>query len=534
MTEKKLNFEYQHPDYVRMELCWRKALDFLRGGEAVLNPDHITGRYYHAISGGQAEGNDSDDADPVKWASSDCKSYLFRHETETDGEFYNRQIRAIHWPLFSPILNIFAAGILRTPPKREGATAEPWLSFHADADRTGVPFPTMIRDALILGLGYGRMHAITDMPSMEGAPPSSLAEQQARGVRPYCYLVHPLDMVDWLLDENDNFVWVVIREPQPENRLPGQERGELGYQYRVWERDGWSLYRQDDKEKGWMKVEERGHPVGEVPISTLYTTRFRVMGCETPLASLLSMDCRLLNKLSEGDTLERFCGFPILGVPAEPDMKTRTMDLGPARAFTYPAGAGAPTWLSPDPAHAQNSWQRNKESLTIARLVGGVSRGRAEDSLEARSAAAIGAESEEKRNQMTAWSEAVEGFDAQIHSHVAKWMKLDESQVPVPSYARNFDLRAMAQQINDVLQLGAIPVVPGPVLAELIKPVVEQIMRENGLAAETIEEAREAIDSKALEVERGQKAAANDLGDSASGGGVQSEKDERRPSAKVF
>jgi hypothetical protein len=69
----------------------------------------------------------------------------------------------------------------------------------------------------------------------------------------------------------------------------------------------------------------------------------------------------------------------------------------------------------------------------------------------------------------------------------------------VPSYARNFDLRAMAQQINDVIQVGAIPVIPGAVMAELIKPVIEQIMRENGLEAEIIETAKNAIDAKAKE-----------------------------------
>lgn len=501
MTEQKLKLNNKHPDYARMELCWLKAMDFLRCGEAVLSPNHITGKYWSAISGGQAEGNDSDDTQKVKWAASDCKSYLYRHETETDGEYYNRQIRATHWPLFSPVLNIFAAGILRTPPKRSGADAEPWSSFHRNTDRTGTSFDAFIRQALVLGLASGRIHAITDMPEASGDRLVSLADQQAKKISPYTYLVEPIDLVDWLLDEDGNFIWAVVQEKQSENRAPGQPRGNALLQYRVWTRDGWTLWRADEKDN-WFEVGGKEHKLNEVPISTMYTSRFHTMDCESPLASLLSMDCRLFNKLSEQDTLERFCGFPILGIPSDPDMKPARIDLGPARAVTFPAGTGGPVWISPDPSHAQDSWTRNKDALMISRLVGGVSRGKAEDSMEARSAAAIGAESEEKRTQMTEWSCAVEEFDASIHRHVAKWMGIDPEKVPAPSYERNFDLRATEQQINDVLQIGAVRVVPSAVLAELIKPVIEKIMRENGAPAEAIEDAKAAVDQAAVEANK--------------------------------
>lgn len=523
-----LNFEQTHPLYSEMEKRWLMARDFFLGGKRVLAPNHKTGVYYDATYGGLGENVDVDETAPsVSWRLQDSFSYLWRHQSESSPEYYNRCSRAIHIPIFSPTLNVFAAGILRTPPKRQDGRGDFWETYHANCDMSGTTYEALIREALTQALSVGRIHALTDMNGPLDISLVSAQQQRALDIRAYTYLLHPLDIVDWELDEFGRFLWAVVREDERSMREPGEERPESKFQYRVWRRDRWELWR---KQNGtWMQVSSVPHAVGEVPIATLYTAHQRTMDCESPLSDILDVDVRVYNKLSELDVLERYCGFPLFTVPVEPGTQLGAFDIGPGRAIQYPAGTGSPQYVSPDPGHARDAWVRIMGYFDAARRSAGISRGIAEESKEARSAAAIGAESEEKRNQMAWWASKVEEFDASILRHVAKWHNADAEAIPVASYARNFNLRAIEQQINDLLQLAATQVLSAIAKGELAKPIVETIMREHGASAETIAVVLEDIDRHSQELETKQQTE-----DPSGGGGFRVKKLTGGRAVRVF
>ena len=73
---------------------------------------------------------------------------------------------------------------------------------------------------------------------------ASAAHADAAGKRAYAKLVTPLDLVDWSVDDVGRFLWAVIREDEPDTRMPGEEpEPEVKSQYRVWYRDRWELWR---------------------------------------------------------------------------------------------------------------------------------------------------------------------------------------------------------------------------------------------------------------------------------------------------
>lgn len=495
------NFKNVHQDYAAMAGRWIMAHDFWRGGKWVLEPGHLSSFYYTSRAGvSQTPELDSGIARSslgAEWFRADSSAYLWKHASESTQEYEERCARAVHIPVFSRVIDIYSAGILRAPPKRENAAA--WAGYHADVDLAGTDYDAFISDALNLALAFGRVHAITDVVPLEGDAPITMGDQLRSGIRPYTYLVTPLSLVDWALDDRGRFLWAVIAESSDEQRAPGERQKKSRMRYRVWTRDGWTLWTETEKRREYAPIAQGKHNVGEVPIATLWTSRSKAMACESPFADVLDGDRRLFNKYSELDTLERYCGFPVLAIPEAPDKQTGPLDLGPARAFTYDSGAGgSPSWLSPDPTHARDGWSRLLEQIFAFRFTSGASRSQ-ERSLEERGAAAISAESEDKRNMMSRWASAVEEFDAATHRHGAKWIGADEPKRA--TYTRNFDLRAIASQINDVVQLASAKAVAGPTMAALVKPIVAKILAEHGEDKAQIAAALKAIDGEANKLE---------------------------------
>jgi hypothetical protein len=338
-----------------------------------------------------------------------------------------------------------------------------------------------------LGLSFGRIHCVTDRPSATSA--ISRAEELRQSLRAYSYLVTPLHLVDWSLDEYGRFRWVVISEPGRDMRYPGGEREDVGINYRCWYPDHYELYTAV-KENTYALLGEGPHPCGEVPVSTLWATRDArtvSMDCESPLGDILDIDRDILNKLSELDELERTQSFSILWLPEADGGPSGPIDISPYRAIAGSSDAGSPQYISPDSTLAAGKWQRIQEKLFMARQLAGVGRGQAEFSREERSADAISVESEDKRNQMSWWAAATEEFERALHRHVSAWENVDIP--PTITYPRNFDLKGIRTQIDEIVQLNATSLVSRDTLLAMAKPLVTKILREHGLESNEIKKA---------------------------------------------
>jgi hypothetical protein len=519
MSER--DFSICHPDYERMKRRWQMAWDFYRGGVHVLNPDHEATTVHFARV---IESQDSETAQEApelarlasnyEWVPHHARSFLWKFPSETKNRYEERCARQIHFPLFRQVINIYVAGILRTNPKRvvDGGDvqwSEIWDTYHKDVDLTGNDVNAFMRQALALALAFGRLHAISDRPDMLVAP-DTRQDQLDASDRPYSYMFTPLDMTDWLVDEYGRFEWVVIREPVPQHRIPGLEIPSPEYQYRVWYPDGWELWRKkgdiddelDSGSMGYYMDSWGNHSVGEVPVSTLWATaenRRVSMACESPLADMLDLDRESLNRLSELDELERMQAFAVFGLPVREGMSVGGFDWSPHSAFTYDADSGAPGFFSPDAEITVGKWQRIADKLHVSRQWGGVGRGKAEYSKEERSADALLIESGEKHNQMAIWAAAAEAFDNKLHEHVRALETRPGGVVPgipVPEYPRNFDIKGVAAQINEVLQLKSADIGKKAV-SLLTKPLVARILHEHGISDEEIKKALAAVDTEA-------------------------------------
>jgi hypothetical protein len=496
----------RHAAWEKFQRRWEMAFDFWRGGVHVLEPDHPAGVGLFATELPDAQGQggvrpqDAPRQARYEWRAAEVNSYIYKHQRETLPEFEDRCRRAINLPLFQYAVNTLAAGTLRDWPVRDG-TDPKWEQIHADMDLLGTDADAFFRRALSLALVFGRVHACCDMV-LPDRPAVSLGEQIARGERPYVHLVTPLELVDWDVDHYGRFKWAVLVEDSPSERHPGQvpKKGDApGPQYRVWYPNGWELYRRPalaGPEK-YVRVDGDSHDLGEVPIYTLFCTRLAQAGdmaCETPLPDMLDLNRHLLNDLSELDDTDRSQAFAILGVPVADGLGAASIDIGPKRGLAYSAEAGAPAYISADAAQAAGRWLRLTEKAFLGRQLGGLSRGKAEHSKEERSAAAIAAEAEDKKNQLAWWSRALQEFDLQVHRGLAAWM--GEDDYPRAAYSTNFETKGTMSAVQELVQLSAVPIMADAreALAALTAPLLRKLLLEHGADDKTIATALASID----------------------------------------
>ena len=295
-----MDYSVTHPDYDAYAARWQMAADFREGGIKVLQPENVTSLAFNAHVTDDDDDSDVSTAPELarassrfEWRTSAWNSYLWKHTSEKPHEFQERAARAAHIPLFGPMCSTFTAGVLRVSPTRRGNTGIVWDEYKSDVDLDGTDFDAFIREALERAIGYGKVHAITDFTRSD-EPIKTRQDQRSRGLRAYTYLLDPIDLVDWRMDSRGRFLWIKIREKVEPERGPADPYPGTTYQYRIWTRDSWEVHRYFEN-GGWQMMESGSHGLGEVPISTLWTSRVRRMGVESPMSSLLDIDRRVFN-----------------------------------------------------------------------------------------------------------------------------------------------------------------------------------------------------------------------------------------------
>lgn len=496
-----------HPEYDALSQWWAEGLDFYRGGIHVLQPGREIGKvgFMQAAStpvpapAGLATDSEARPAEAAaEYKPTGVYSYLWSHERENKNRYDDRQKRLGHFPVFQPVIDIHADAIMRTGVRinDDRSLAGPWSAIVADADQRRTSLSILCRDALAWGMAQGRMHALVDFPRLTRTP-STRAEEREWGLRPWISLVTPLDIVNWALDAAGDFAWAVIREPAPDKREPGQPANRTGnpYWFRLWTPNTWTLFGFEPKRRGspkWGVVEEGWHGIGRVPIATLRTDKdpAKTMYTQSPFAAVQRIDRVVLNLLSLLHEIDYGQTFTTWFFPDPERTSTGAVEMGINNALTGPA---APVPLSPDEAMAAGLMERIKAHIHLARVAAGASRGQAEESIEARSAAAYVFESEQKRHQMARLAESTEQFVNDCLSLCGAWLGVSSDEVPRATLPRNFDLKSLAQKINEALTLDKLNV--GPKAMGLIKRnLASQMERELGAAPDEVAEMLSAID----------------------------------------
>jgi len=262
---------------------------------------------------------------------------------ESDHQYSWRKEQSFAMDPCADLINLRVDNIFRSPPIRQydesphKAFIEDWLR---DVDGGGTDMTAFMRKALVKhyinGVDFVVDKARTDLE------PTTLAQEQAMGIRPYLHAFGPLERMDWACNHAGKYLWAryklgAMPAPDEQSGVPS-----LDEYLTVSDRE-WRLYEvpTDDESGAGVHMTSGPITIGVCPIVSFYFKESsRADSVKVPLSLLtrIAPIARyLLNLLSqlELDTYTSISFWAIAG--ADPEGIPR--EMAPCCVWALPDGA---------------------------------------------------------------------------------------------------------------------------------------------------------------------------------------------------
>lgn len=245
----------KHPEYDKLIDLWNFLMASYRGGLGM-------------------QGRSGMDATQVNMLKpSGYYAGLFRFKRESTDDYIVRTAQTPYRPYARKIIQAFANYVCKEEPEREGT--ESFADLIENCDRKGSSLLAFTRGMLALQSAIGEINILVDMPSPDREIISKYDQTQA-GLNPYCIPILPQNIVDWSINVNGKYDWVIIEQRYIEN-LPTSNGAEAFIARTYWDAEKWELYRSKPQNalsvrndntnaESWEFRATGVHPCGECPV----------------------------------------------------------------------------------------------------------------------------------------------------------------------------------------------------------------------------------------------------------------------------
>jgi hypothetical protein len=463
-----------HPLYTTWAPIWRKLAHIYDGAGGFLNGTYLV-------------------AHPREWLD-----YTSENPVKPTRKLKKRRQLARYENIGATIIDEKRASLFKQPPtrrtgepnqKQPQGSEHPYLDWCEDVDGSGCDMDDFLKYAWTMAAIFGHVYLYMDRPASEEAP-KSLAEQK----NPILRIYTPLDVPDWLIDNNGELTAVKMVEPIQRTSL--DEPMVTGVRYRS---------RYVDQENWWTSDEDNGfnapktpHNFGRLPVAVLYSGRKalqQVIGDSVLRDPKLFID--LYNLSSELRELLRNQTFGILNVQL--GTGDQAVDVQTVKAWNGDTSGTENVFFSPGKADfiqpdASNvgAYQAERQYLlrTIYRLC--VVHYES-DTKDAKSADALKLETESFGQLLSSYADELEDTEYQIadlwfratYGADAGPMKMDAANLSI-RWPDEFDQATVQDSLKIVQQALAIDL-GKTASANLKKTLVPQVLPDlPGDVAETI------------------------------------------------
>ena len=238
--------------------------------------------------------------------------YLTRYQYETENEYFDRLSQAAVDNHCRSVVHIFNSFLYRQDPKREfGSIQGPELeAFLKDADFEGRSWDSFISEVNIQSTIYGHVCCIVDRPETQVG---TRAEELAQGIRPYCNIVTPENILDWrfIRQPNGHYELEYLRILEQDDR-PFQKANE--YYIKTWTPEYISLESYKPNQKNPIEImEQKPNLLGKIPAVWVYANRGPIRGIGVSDINDIAIAQRFLHECwSEAEQLIRLTNHPSL------------------------------------------------------------------------------------------------------------------------------------------------------------------------------------------------------------------------------
>lgn len=417
------------------------------------------------------------------------KDNIFRYIKEGDTEFADRLTRAYRFNHSREVVDLLNKYLFKQNIQRSADAPESVKKFWAKATRNGLDIKELARQISKKSSIYGRIGIVIDNTGTSSDKPVvSRADERAAGVRTYAYLVGPEQLLDYAFDESGALEWVLIEEHVRDAADPINSSGEEEERYRLWTKQGWSLYKEvkEGRRKVVKKIGEGSHDLGLVPVVLADNIiSDEEYSAQSLIDEIAYLDRAVANYLSNLDAIIQDQTFSQLAMPAQnvlpgEDNYTKLTEMGTKRVFLYDGEDGAaPFYLSPDPKQAQMILAViNKIISEIYHTVGLAGERTKQDNavgIDNSSGVAKAYDFERVNALLAAKADSLEVVENKIARIVAAWHSESiEEDANVVSYPDDFDTRGLYDEFDIAARLMLIDA-PDAVRQEQMKSVLDKL-----------------------------------------------------------
>jgi hypothetical protein len=242
------DIDREHPEYTARKAVWRQYRDLYAGGEQLKR---------------------------------NAQNYLIRRQREPGDVYTERLSRVYYENYIGSIVDWYAATLFRREPVMtfEGNN-EPGKSFYSalveDADRKGTALNDLLRRQFIESLVAGASYMLVDFPRAPRKAGSRGEEDALGASRAYLVDYAAEDVINWGLDEQGNYEWVVIRtQLLNKNRVEDPE-WQVETRWAYYDKKTFRIYRQvkDGNEPGAVTLADEGtHGLAKLEKVPLFALR---------------------------------------------------------------------------------------------------------------------------------------------------------------------------------------------------------------------------------------------------------------------
>lgn len=140
------------------------------------------------------------------------QTFLMRRPKEMVDVYMERGKRFVYQNILGTITGWYVAKLYEREPRIEVASGDDFYeNFLKDCDRSGGSFVDADRDHFINQLLFGRSYALIDLPRADPSQISSRADEIDAGIEPYLTIWDPRTVINWQVDDANNFNWIVMK-----------------------------------------------------------------------------------------------------------------------------------------------------------------------------------------------------------------------------------------------------------------------------------------------------------------------------------
>lgn len=463
-----------------------------------------------------------------KWTKySDCYEgenltrYVKRHTRESTELHDNRVARLYYYNYCASVVDLFIAYLFHAPIQRDlaGLPKEEIEKFYSNATRAGDTYHVFIQEAATFAQIFGHCGIFVDMPNLPEEGYQSEEDRKANNHRPYVYAVDATQILDWSLDDDDNFDFVKVELFPPQKRDWRTGVDETRRVFLIYTKTNFEMWEYKEAPESKTPIvtmlASGVNPLNEVPLVIMRGERaikHAWMGMST-IRDIANINLAIMNWASLGD--EEIYERCLNVLTYQGGLDDPAIELTHHNALLYGEGMNQPEYLTPgtSPLELISKWIDDGVSriYTLAKL-GGASG--IKQSQEATSGIAYAFEFNETNQSLARKAECIEQAEIEIHRLFGKWMKSEFTGSI--KYAREFgvddfllELQLLTQARGTLTSETAIKEIETNILQKMFARR-DQAFR-NKLAAEVASGnagfSVQAEEENALEMERQKMAA---------------------------